>query len=42
MTGRILFVAANPSVDRLYEVERLAAGAIHRQSSSSPCPAARA
>jgi len=30
MTGRILFVAANPSVDRLYEVERLAAGAIHR------------
>jgi tagatose 6-phosphate kinase len=30
MTGRILFVAANPSVDRLYEVERLAVGTIHR------------
>jgi 1-phosphofructokinase family hexose kinase len=30
MTDRILFVAANPSVDRLYEVERLAVGAIHR------------
>jgi 1-phosphofructokinase family hexose kinase len=30
MTDRILFVAANPSVDRLYEVARLAAGAIHR------------
>jgi len=28
--GRILFVAANPSVDRLYTVERLTVGAIHR------------
>lgn len=28
--GRILFVAANPSVDRLYSVERLTVGAIHR------------
>lgn len=28
--GRILFVAANPSIDRLYELERLAAGEIHR------------
>jgi len=27
---RILFVAANPSIDRLYEVDRLEAGAIHR------------
>jgi tagatose 6-phosphate kinase len=27
---RILFVAANPSIDRLYEVERLTSGAIHR------------
>jgi tagatose 6-phosphate kinase len=30
MTGRILFVAANPSVDRLYELDRLTVGAIHR------------
>lgn len=30
MTGRILFVAANPSVDRLYALERLTVGAIHR------------
>jgi 1-phosphofructokinase family hexose kinase len=27
---RILFVAANPSIDRLYEVDRLTPGAIHR------------
>ena len=27
---RLLFVAANPSVDRLYEVDRLTAGEIHR------------
>jgi tagatose 6-phosphate kinase len=27
---RIVFVAANPSIDRLYEVNRLTAGAIHR------------
>jgi 1-phosphofructokinase family hexose kinase len=30
MSGRILFVAANPSVDRLYEVAALTPGAIHR------------
>jgi 1-phosphofructokinase family hexose kinase len=30
VTGRILFVAANPSIDRLYEVDRLTVGAIHR------------
>lgn len=28
--GRLVFVAANPSVDRLYEVDRLTVGAIHR------------
>ena len=28
--GRLLFVAANPSIDRLYELERLAAGEIQR------------
>jgi 1-phosphofructokinase family hexose kinase len=28
--GRVVFVAANPSIDRLYEVERLTVGAIHR------------
>jgi len=28
--ARILFVAANPSIDRLYEVDRLTVGAIHR------------
>ena len=27
---RLLFVAANPSIDRLYEVDRLAIGGIHR------------
>lgn len=27
---RVVFVAANPSIDRLYEVERLTVGAIHR------------
>lgn len=27
---RVVFVAANPSIDRLYEVERLAVGGIHR------------
>jgi 1-phosphofructokinase family hexose kinase len=27
---RVLFLAANPSVDRLYEVDRLTVGAIHR------------
>jgi 1-phosphofructokinase family hexose kinase len=28
--ARLLFVAANPSIDRLYEVDRLAFGGIHR------------
>lgn len=28
--ARLLFVAANPSIDRLYEVDRLAIGTIHR------------
>lgn len=27
---RLLFVAANPSIDRLYEIDRLVPGAIHR------------
>ena len=27
---RLLFIAANPSIDRLYEVDRLAIGGIHR------------
>jgi len=27
---RLLFVAANPSIDRLYELDRLVAGSIHR------------
>ena len=30
---RILFVAANPSIDRAYEVERLVSGEIHRPTS---------
>ena len=30
MPPRIVFVAANPSIDRLYEVERLTVGSIHR------------
>jgi fructose-1-phosphate kinase PfkB-like protein len=31
--GRLLFVAANPSVDRLYELDRLNVGEIHRPRS---------
>jgi 1-phosphofructokinase family hexose kinase len=31
-SNRILLIAANPSIDRLYEVDRLTAGAIHRPS----------
>ncbi len=31
--GRLLFVAANPSVDRLYQLDRLAVGEIHRPRS---------
>jgi tagatose 6-phosphate kinase len=42
MTGRppsrLLFVAANPSIDRLYEVDRLVAGAIHRPASTIAVP----
>ena len=30
---RVLFVAANPSIDRLYEIDRVTAGAIHRPQS---------
>ncbi len=32
--GRLLFVAANPSIDRLYELDRLVAGEIHRPQST--------
>jgi 1-phosphofructokinase family hexose kinase len=35
---RLLFVAANPSVDRLYEVDRLTAGEIHRPLTSVAVP----
>lgn len=36
--GRLLFVAANPSVDRLYELDRLAVGEIHRPRSIVTVP----
>jgi len=36
--GRLLFVAANPSIDRLYEVDRLVAGEIHRPRSMVAVP----
>lgn len=36
--GRVLFVAANPSVDRLYELARLAVGEIHRPQSTVAVP----
>jgi 1-phosphofructokinase family hexose kinase len=35
---RILFVAANPSIDRLYEVDRLTAGQIHRPAVALAVP----
>jgi len=35
---RILFIAANPSVDRLYEVDQLTLGAIHRPAASLAVP----
>ena len=35
---RLLFVAANPSIDRLYEVDGLAAGEIHRPRSMVAVP----
>jgi 1-phosphofructokinase family hexose kinase len=36
--GRLLFVAANPSIDRLYEVDRLTQGEIHRPLTSVAVP----
>jgi 1-phosphofructokinase family hexose kinase len=36
--GRLLFVAANPSIDRLYELDRLAIGEIHRPQSTVAVP----
>lgn len=36
--GRLLFVAANPSIDRLYELDRLAIGEIHRPLSVVTVP----
>lgn len=36
--GRLLFVAANPSIDRLYEVDRLSLGDIHRPGTSVAVP----
>ena len=33
LPGRLLFAAANPSVDRLYELDRLDVGEIHRPRS---------
>src|SRR6185369_13271828 len=38
VTARILFVAANPSIDRLYEVDRLTVGAIHRPQAVAAVP----
>jgi tagatose 6-phosphate kinase len=38
VSGRILFVAANPSVDRLYEVDLLTVGAIHRPQAVAALP----
>jgi 1-phosphofructokinase len=35
---RLLFVAANPSIDRLYELDRLEIGGIHRPSSMTAVP----
>ena len=35
---RLLFVAANPSIDRLYEVDRLVTGTIHRPQSIVAVP----
>jgi tagatose 6-phosphate kinase len=35
---RLLFVAANPSIDRLYEVDRLTEGEIHRPLSTVAVP----
>ncbi|HEV8544688.1 MAG TPA: hexose kinase [Candidatus Limnocylindrales bacterium] len=38
VSGRLLFVAANPSIDRLYELDRLVAGEIHRPLSVVAVP----
>jgi 1-phosphofructokinase family hexose kinase len=38
MRPRLLFIAANPSIDRLYELDRLAVGAIHRPRSTVVVP----
>jgi len=38
VTARIVFVAANPSIDRLYEVDRLTIGAIHRPQAVAAVP----
>jgi 1-phosphofructokinase family hexose kinase len=38
VTAQILFVAANPSIDRLYEVDRLTIGAIHRPRAVAAVP----
>jgi 1-phosphofructokinase family hexose kinase len=35
---RIVFVAANPSIDRLYEVDRLTVGGIHRPQALAAVP----
>jgi len=35
---RVVFVAANPSIDRLYEVDRLTVGSIHRPAALSSVP----
>jgi len=36
--SRLVCVAPNPSIDRLYELERLRAGAIHRPTLSVAVP----
>ena len=38
MTGRLLFVVANPSIDRLYKLDRLEVGQIHRPLSMVAVP----
>ena len=35
---RLLFVAANPSIDRLYELDGLTVGEIHRPASATAVP----
>jgi tagatose 6-phosphate kinase len=38
VSGRLLFIAANPSIDRLYELDRLVRGEIHRPRSVVAVP----